>query len=159
MTLEENGTQAVFVMPDLVQLMSSLDPDFTSYFDEIGFDWRRLAGAKVIDIEGLEAYDYADKIASMETGTYLDHGVRVNSVFSSYIFPNSDFTQRFGDIAERSFPDQNTLTMTLMPADSKNPETVKIPFLSAYVGGDFTDKASLYVSIFLFLFLFWLNRA
>lgn len=141
-TLERNGTQAVFVMPDLVQVISNLPKGFTSYFDEIGFDWKRLAGAKVLEIEGVDAYAYADKVASMESGQYLDHGVRINSVFSSYSLSKSTFSQRFGDIAETTFPDRDTLTMKVVPANSTNVETIEIPFVSTYTGSHFKDKAS-----------------
>ena len=51
----------------------------------------------------MDAYAYADLIASTESGNYLDHGVRVNSVFSSYRISDTDFSQRFGDIAGPSF--------------------------------------------------------
>ena len=74
----------------------------------------------------------------------MDHGVRVNSVFSSYRISGVDFSQRFGDLAGPSFPDKDFLTMTLVPVGSKKAETIKIPFLASYIGQPFTDRASLY---------------
>lgn len=142
-TLEENGVQNVFVVPDLVEFVSLLGTGFTSFFDGIGFNWKRLAGAKVLQIDGIDAYAYADKIASTESGNYLDHGVRVNSVFSSYRISGTDFSQRFGDIAGPQFPDRNSLTMKLIPVNSTKAEVVQIPFLAMYVGASFTDQASL----------------
>lgn len=142
-TLEENGVQNVFVVPDLVDFISLLGTNFTSHFSKIEFNWQRLAGAKVLEIQGEDAYSYADLIASTQSGNYLDHGVRVNSVFSSYRISGTDFSQRFGDIAGPAFPDQNFLTMKLIPVNSTQAETVQIPFLAMYLGAPFTDKASL----------------
>ena len=55
----------------------------------------------------------------------------------------ADFSQRFGDIAGPAFPDLESLTMKLIPVKSTKAETVKIPFLANYLGGEFTDKQSL----------------
>ncbi|EKM57181.1 uncharacterized protein PHACADRAFT_160711 [Phanerochaete carnosa HHB-10118-sp] len=142
-TLEdENGVQNVFVAPDSVEFVSLLGDEFTGFFDQIGFDWKRLAGARVLEIDGMDAYAYADLIASTETGNYLDHGVRVNSVFSSYRISDTDFSQRFGDIAGPAFPDRDSLTMTLIPVGSTQAETVTVPYLADYLGANFTDQAS-----------------
>ncbi|KAI0790457.1 hypothetical protein C8Q75DRAFT_117560 [Abortiporus biennis] len=141
-TLEENGVQNVFVAPDSVEFVSLLGPEFSGFFDKLGFNWQRLAGAKVLEIEGMDAYAWADHIASTQSGNYLDHGVRVNSVFSSYRISGTDFSQRFGDIAGPAFPDQNFLTMTLIPVNSTKAETVKVPYLADYLGLPFTDQAS-----------------
>jgi len=141
-TLEENGVQNVFVAPDSVEFVSLLGTNFTDYFEQLGFNWQRLAGAKVLEIEGIDAYAWADHVASTQSGNYLDHGVRVNSAFSSYRISDTDFSQRFGDIAGPQFPDQNTLTMKLIPVNSTKAETVSVPFFANYVGASFTDQAS-----------------
>lgn len=67
-----------------MELVSALGKNFTDHYDSIGLDWRRYAGAKVLQIEGIDAYAYVDHIASTVSGNYIDHGVRVNSVFSQY---------------------------------------------------------------------------
>lgn len=139
-TLEENGVQNVFVAPDSIALVSLLGTNFTS---KISFDWQRLQGAKVIQIEGMDAYSYADLIASTQSGNYLDHGVRVNSVFSSYRIVNTDFSQRFGDIAGPAFPDKDFLEITLVPVNSTKSETVQVPYLADFIGSPFTDGPSL----------------
>lgn len=141
--LEESGAQNVFVAPDSVEFVSLLGSDFTDFFQSIGFNWQRLAGARVLTIDGMAAFDYADLIADTESGNYLDHGVRFNSVFSSYRISGTDFSQRFGDIAGPAFPDRNSLTVELIPVNSTEAETVVIPFLADYLGAPFTDKASL----------------
>ena len=143
MTLEENGVQNVFVVPDLLDFIPLLGTEFTDHFEQIGFNWQRLAGAKVLEIEGMDAYAYADHIASTESGNYLDHGVRVNSVFSSYRISGTDFSQRFGDIAGPAFPDRNTLKMKLIPVNSTRAEVVEVPYFADYIGLPFTDQASL----------------
>ncbi|KAH8102238.1 hypothetical protein BXZ70DRAFT_62790 [Cristinia sonorae] len=144
--LEENGVQNVFVIPDLLDFIPLVGTEFTDHFAQIGFNWQRLAGAKVLEINGMDAFAYADLIAKTESGNFLDHGVRVNSVFSSYRISGSDFSQRFGDIAGPSFPDRDSLTMRLIPVNSTRPETVKIPFLASFVGAPFTDKASFWAN-------------
>lgn len=145
-TLEINGEQNVYIAPDSVEFISLVGTEYTGYFDSIGFNWQRLAGARVLTIAGMDAYDYADLIADTETGNYLDHGVRVNSVWSSYRISDIDFSQRFGDIAGPGFPDRNSLTMEVVLAKSTKSETVTIPFLASYLGANFTDSASLYVA-------------
>ncbi|KAI0672323.1 hypothetical protein C8Q78DRAFT_1077857 [Trametes maxima] len=138
-TLEENGVQGVFVAPDSVEFISLLGSDFTSFFDSINFDWRRLAGARVLAIEGEEPYAYATRIAETQSGNYLDLGVRINSAFSSYRVSGTAFSQRLGDISGPQFPTQNTLTLTLIPVNSTRTETVKVPFLASYLGAPFTN--------------------
>ncbi|TFK84989.1 hypothetical protein K466DRAFT_204796 [Polyporus arcularius HHB13444] len=145
-TLEEKGVQNVFVAPDSVEFVSLLGTAYTSFFDSIGFNWKRLAGAKVLKIEGQDPYEYAKVIAATKSGNYLDHGVRVNSVFSSYRISGNDYSQRFGDIAGPAFPDLTSLTLTLVPVNSTRAETVKVPFLSNYLGEPFTNKADFWAA-------------
>ena len=90
-------------------------------------------------IAGRDAYAYADLIASTQSGNYLDHGVRVNSVFSSYRISGNDFSQRFGDIAGPVFPDLQSLTMTLQLVNSTKSEKVTIPFVSSFGGVAFKN--------------------
>lgn len=144
-TLEENGQQNVFIAPDSVELLTLFGPDFTNFFANIGFDWQRLAGAKVLSIEGMDPYDYVDTIARTVSGNYLDHGVRVNSVFSSYRISDTDFSQRVGDLAGPPIPTQTDLTFELITVNSTKAETVTVPFLASFFGVPFTDKDSLYV--------------
>ncbi|KAH9854585.1 hypothetical protein C2E23DRAFT_817092 [Lenzites betulinus] len=140
-TLEENGVQGVFVAPDSVEFISQLGTNFTSFFDSIHFNWQRLAGARVLAIEGMDPFDYAVKIAETQSGNYLDLGVRVNSAFSSYRISGTDFSQRLGDISGPQFPTQTTLTLTLIPVNSTRQETVAVPYLTNYLGAPFTDGA------------------
>ncbi|KAH9854591.1 hypothetical protein C2E23DRAFT_817110 [Lenzites betulinus] len=140
-TYEENGVQGVFVAPDSVQLMTQLGTNFTSFFDSIHFNWQRLAGARVLAIEGMDPFDYAVKIAETQSGNFLDLGVRVNSAFSSYRIVGNVYAQRLGDISGPQFPTQTTLTLKLIPANSTRPETVSVPYLTNYPGVPFTDGA------------------
>ncbi|CDO74428.1 hypothetical protein BN946_scf184880.g2 [Trametes cinnabarina] len=139
-TLEENGVQNVFVAPDSVEFVSLLGTNFTGFFDSIEFDFRRLAGAKVLEIEGMDAYAYAQRIAETQSGNFIDLGVRINSAFSSYRISGTDFSQRFGDISGPQFPTQNTLTMKLIPVNSTKAETVSVPFLASYAGAPFANR-------------------
>ncbi|KAH9834949.1 uncharacterized protein C8Q71DRAFT_767699 [Rhodofomes roseus] len=145
-SLEVDGIQDVYVVPDLVEFVSLLGTNYTSYYDSIGFDWARLAGARVLSIDGMSAYDYVDHIADTVSGNYLDHGVRVNSVFSSYRINGGNYTQRFGDVAGPVFPDLDNLTMEVILANGTDSETVVVPYLATYLGGPFTDAASYWAS-------------
>ena len=134
----------VFIAPNSVDLLNQFGPGFTSYFSQKGFDWKSLAGAKVIEIGGLPALDYIDLIAKTVTGDYLDHNVRVNSVVSSYRIVGTDYSQRLGDAASELFLTQTSLDMQLIPNGSPSgaPETVTVPFVAGFVGNVFTDGPS-----------------
>ncbi len=103
---------------------------------EKGFDWKRLAGAKVINIGGRPALQYIDD--------FLDHNVRVNSVVSSYWISNTSFSQRIGDLAGPLFLKQTSLEFLLIPANASldTPELVDVPFVATFIGKNFTDGRS-----------------
>jgi hypothetical protein len=134
----------VFIAPDSVELINKIGPGFTSFLAEKGFDWERLAGAEVIEIDGLPVLDYIDKIAKTVSGKFLDHNIRVNSVVSSYRIIGSDWSQRFGDHASEEFLKQTSLDMSLIPKGSASgaPEMVNVPFVAAFLGNFFTDGPS-----------------
>ncbi|KAG5639738.1 hypothetical protein H0H81_000018 [Sphagnurus paluster] len=141
--IEENGVQGVYIAFDIVELFTQLGPEYSDYFDSIGFDWKRLQGAKVLEIEGQDPYAYVDHVAKTISGNYLDHGIRVNSVFSSYrISSGGVFSQRVGDLAGPWSVDQDSMTFKLITINSTTAETVKVPFLASYLGAPFTDKDS-----------------
>ncbi|KAL5498002.1 hypothetical protein ACEPAH_2933 [Sanghuangporus vaninii] len=141
--LEEDGEQGVFIAPDSVEFFDLAGPDFTGFFDSISFDWQRLAGAKVLSIEGMEPFDYIDLIARTVSGNFLDHGVRVNSVLTSYRISGTDFSQRVGDLAGPPIPTQDNLTFSLITVNGTgDAETVTVPFLATFLGNPFTDQAS-----------------
>ena len=142
-SLDVNGVSNVYIAPDSVEFISLLGTDYTNFFTQIGFDWQRLAGAKVLEIEGMDAYAYVDFIAKTVSGNYLDHGVRVNSVFTSYRISGTTFSQRLGDLAGPADVTHTSLTFKLIPAGSTKVETVSIPYLASYTGPHFTDSASL----------------
>ncbi|KAF7343425.1 TSPc domain-containing protein [Mycena venus] len=142
-SLEVNGVQGVYIVPDLVDLVSLLGPDYT---DLITIDWQRLAGAKVVSVEGQDPYAYVDFIAKTVSGNYLDHGVRVNSVFSSYRLSGSAYSQRFGDFAGPTGAAQNSLTMKLTTVNSTKVESVTIPYIASFLGVNFTDQASFWAN-------------
>ena len=132
----------IHVAPDAIEFVSLLGDKFTGYYDELGFDWKRLAGAKIVEVEGKSPYDYVDYLASSQAGNYLDHGIRVNSVFTGYRIVGSDWSQKLGIFAGRQFPDQDYLTMSVIPVGSQEAEEVHVPFYASYLGAPFTDRAS-----------------
>jgi hypothetical protein len=139
--LLDNG---VFIAPDSVELLNNIGPGFTNFLAGKGFDWKRLAGAEVIEISGLPVLDYIDAIAETVSGSYLDHNVRVNSVVSSYRIVGSEYSQRFGDHASELFLKQTSLDMLLIPKGSASgaPEMVNVPFVAEFVGNNFADGSS-----------------
>ncbi|KAI1785485.1 hypothetical protein LXA43DRAFT_1115864 [Ganoderma leucocontextum] len=112
-TLKQNGAEleGVFVVPDLAEFIALLGSNFTDSYASAKFDWTWLAGARVLEIEGKDPYADAEHVAHTQAGNYLDHGVRVNSVFSSYCISGTDCSQRFGDLAGSVLPDLDSLTM------------------------------------------------
>ena len=141
-SLLEGGQQNIYVAPDAAMLVGSLGEQFTGFYDKLGFDWKRLAGAKVVEVEGKDAWHYIDDLATTQAGTYLDHGVRVNSLFTGYLVVNSTWSQVFGLFADRQFPDKDHLTMKVIPVGSAKAEKIRVPFFAAYLGDKFADKAS-----------------
>lgn len=135
---------SIFIAPDSVEFLNQLGPDFTGFFAAKNFNWVRLAGARVITIEGVLAVDYIDEIARTVSGNYLDHNVRVNSVLSSYRIANGSFSRRLGDLAGRFVltKTRKSLTFSLIPVNSTKAEFVDVPFVANYRGTPFTDGPS-----------------
>lgn len=136
----------VFIAPDSDVLFDQLGQDFANYFEEKGFDWKRLAGAKVIEIGGIPALDYIDQVARTSSGAYLDHNIRVNSVISSYQLPNGSlpFSQALGDLATSVVLRQTSLKFSLIPVNSSSgsPECIDVPFVASLSANPFTDGPS-----------------
>ena len=141
-SISVNGTEGVYIASDTVDFISQVPPGFASYYESIGFDWERLAGAQVLQIEGMDPYDYVDLVADTVTGTYLDHGVRVNSVFTGYRLTGSSFSQKFGDLAGRVFNPIQNLTFSLVLVGATEVEIVTVPFLDVFMGNSFSDQDS-----------------
>jgi hypothetical protein len=135
----DNG---IFIAPHSVEFLSQIGSNFTEFFAAKKFDWKRLAGARVLMIGGLPASDYIDEIARTVSGNFLDHNVRVNSVVSSYWIPNITISQRLGDLAGPFFLTQTSLNFSLVPVSSTVPEFVDVPFVASFTGTPFTDGPS-----------------
>jgi len=125
-------------------LFDGFEQGFADYFTEKGFDWKRLAGAQVLEIGGLSALDYIDQVARTASGNYLDHNIRVNNVISSYAMNNGGFSQRLGDLASSYVVRQTSLNFSVIPVDSTSgtPECIDVPFVSYYPGQPFVDGQS-----------------
>ncbi|KAH9053608.1 hypothetical protein EDB87DRAFT_1569255 [Lactarius vividus] len=141
-SISVEGIEGVYIASDAPDFISLVPPGFTSYYESINFDWKRLAGARVLQIEGQDPYDYVDLIADTVTGNYLDHGVRVNSVFTGYRFSGSSFSQKFGDLAGRVFNPIESLNFSLVPVGATQAEIVTVPFLDVFTGNSFSDRDS-----------------
>jgi hypothetical protein len=141
-SISVDGVEGVYIASDAAAFLSLVPKGFTSYYESSGFDWERLAGAEVLQIEGLDPYDYVDLVADTVTGNYLDHGVRVNSVFTGYRLSGSSFSQKFGDLAGRVFNPIQNLTFSLVPVGATQAEIVTVPFLDVFTGNSFSDRDS-----------------
>jgi hypothetical protein len=137
-----DGVEGVYIAHDITDFISLIPPNFTSFYNSIGLDLQRLAGARVLRIEGMDPYDYVDWVADTVTGNYLDHGVRVNNVFTGYRLVGSSFSQRFGDLAGRLFNPIENLTFQLVPDGANHSETVTVPFSNVFTGNNFSDQDS-----------------
>ncbi|KAF8607362.1 hypothetical protein BDV93DRAFT_553078 [Ceratobasidium sp. AG-I] len=104
---------------------------------QLSLSWRQ-----VLTIEGIPAWLYVNGIATTYSGNYIDHNIRVNSVFTNYRISGGVWSQRLGDFAGPLFPDKDSLTLTLIPANSTKPETAKFDYRASYLGAPFTDSAS-----------------
>ncbi|KAI9463968.1 hypothetical protein BJY52DRAFT_1401032 [Lactarius psammicola] len=136
----DNG---IFIAPDSVEYSStSLGRTLLTSSRQRNSTWRRLAGAKVLTIGGIPAFDYIDNIARTVSGNYLDHNIRVNSAVSSYRISNTSFSQRLGDLAGPFFLTQTSLEFSLIPVKSSTPELVDVPFAASLIGAPFTDGRS-----------------
>ncbi|KAI0094148.1 hypothetical protein BDY19DRAFT_866746, partial [Irpex rosettiformis] len=110
-------------------LISLIGPAFPSLLSPTGsspFIFTRLAGSRVLSINDLDSYAYADVIAKTESGNFLDRGVRVNSAFGSYRITETDFSQRFGSISGPAFPSRDSLTLVVEVFGGER-ETVVVP--------------------------------
>lgn len=134
---QEHG---VYIAPNSVELITLMGTGFTGYYDSIGFDWKRLAGAQVLAIEGVGPYDYVSRIADWQVGNYLDHNIRVNSVFTSYRIAGGGYSQRFGEIAGPVDVSTADLTFKLLFAGATEPEDVLIPYYANFIGVPFRNK-------------------
>lgn len=140
---QEHG---VFIAPNSVELIELLGEGYYGYYDSINFDWRRLAGAEVLAIEGVDPYDYVTRVADWQSGNYLDQNIRINSVFTSYRIVNGGYSQRFGDLAGPVDVSAADLTFKIKFPNAPEPEDVVIPYYSNLIGLAYKDGASLYVN-------------
>ncbi|KAI0094132.1 hypothetical protein BDY19DRAFT_901398 [Irpex rosettiformis] len=107
----EDGTQSVFIVPDTPTLVSLIGSAFASFFSPTGpfpFNFARL-------------------IARTENGNFLDHGVRVSSVFGRYRITWTDFSWGLGDISRLAFPSRDSLTLVVELSSGKRETVVVMP--------------------------------
>jgi hypothetical protein len=133
------------IAPDATSITRNLG---SAYLSSYGLDLASYNGALVTQINGQPATDYVKYIADTVTGTYLDLGVRTNSVFTSYRLSatTSRFSQRFGDFAGLIFPDTASVNMTVQRINSTTPETLEVPYQSFFLGEDFASAQSYYAN-------------
>ncbi|CAE6488096.1 unnamed protein product [Rhizoctonia solani] len=152
--LEKNGTQDIYIAPNTVEFISLIGTNYTSYYDAKGFNWKKSLPSKVsrhgctliswrTRIFTHNTFNsYVNGIATTYSGDYIDHNIRVNSVFTNYRISNGTWSQRLGDFGGPVFPDKDSLTLCLIPANSTKTETVKFEYRATYLGAPFTDGPS-----------------
>ncbi|KAH8833458.1 hypothetical protein DL96DRAFT_1771318 [Flagelloscypha sp. PMI_526] len=144
-SLAVNGVESLYITPDLLDIIPLLNSTYTDYLASINFNWQRLAGAKVLEIDGKPAYDYVDEVARLVASNYLDHGIRVNSVYTSYRVSGADYSQRLGDLAAPTGLARDSLKFKIQLNNSR-PEVVDIPYVANWFGQPFTDSASFWAA-------------
>ncbi|KAI0772829.1 hypothetical protein BD413DRAFT_35102 [Trametes elegans] len=137
---EQDGEESIFVAPDSVELISQLGANYTSQLEALNFDWKRLAGAKVVEIEGAPAWDYVEDFAHKRGSGFLDLNIRISTAFSSYTIYQNEYYQKVGGVAGLRFPERDALTLQVVVKNATEAETVKVPYVSAYLGKPFTNK-------------------
>ncbi|CAE6411508.1 unnamed protein product [Rhizoctonia solani] len=140
--LEKNGTQDIYIAPNAAEVISLLGTNYTSYFDAKGFNWKKYAGAKVLTIDGIPAWTYVNGVATNQSGYYIDHNIRVNTVFTNYQLNDGVWSQRLGDLGGPLFPDRDRLTLSLIAVNSTSSEIVNFEYRANYLGASFTDSHS-----------------
>jgi hypothetical protein len=138
----EAEEHSIYISPNAVELMTMMGKNYTDYFDSIGFDWKRLAGAKVLSLDNSDPYAHVDWIANTVTGNYLDHGVRVNQVYTSYRIAADVWSQRVGDFAGPIDVSRADVPMKLLLVNATEPEDVRVPYYALLIGFQFTDRAT-----------------
>jgi hypothetical protein len=76
-------------------------------------------------------------------GAFLDHGIRVNMVLSSYSVQNSAISQSFGYLADTIVIEKPGLHLKFIPVNSTKAEMLFVPYAAGYIGStNFTDSGS-----------------
>ena len=110
------------IYPDVTSLARLLRSAFLATYDIT--DFASYNGAVVSQTNGMPATDYVKFIADIVTGTYLDLGVRTNSVFSSYrLTTASRISQRSGDCAGPSLPGTAPVNISIQRVSSTSSES------------------------------------
>ncbi|KAG8728328.1 hypothetical protein FRC12_021837 [Ceratobasidium sp. 428] len=59
--LEKDGSQDIYIAPNAAELANSLGRAYTDYYTkELGFNYTKYAGAKVLKINGIDAWMYVE---------------------------------------------------------------------------------------------------
>ncbi|CAG8720732.1 15618_t:CDS:2, partial [Acaulospora colombiana] len=137
----QQTNQTIFIAPEAFEVASK---EFAPFLDQwqglAGFNFTKYSSAQVIAIDGLDPWIAVEENAKV-IGSWQGRSQRENSFFSSYIRGGTGWTYRMGDFAARSLPpSNNTLSLTVIPANSTEPETINVPFISRITVPHFTDS-------------------
>ena len=137
-----------YIRPDLVQVANGTLR--AAHYASVGIDLAALAGAQVLSINGLDAWDYALNVGVPSTGRYPDPGQRLNrfAVFRgrSHTGPQERHTGSFSDLQDYS---ADSFNMTVLRNDGAQVD-VTVPWLTSLKGArhywNFTSAHHLYVA-------------
>lgn len=80
---------------------------------------------------------------SYSNASFITRLIPAAQLFSGYRILGNVLSQVFGILGGLTMRlERDALTLTLIPANSTAAETVKVPYLTQYMGSSFTDKAS-----------------
>ncbi|PVF94674.1 hypothetical protein CPB86DRAFT_800281 [Serendipita vermifera] len=137
----QQTNQTVYIAPEAFEVTSK---EFAPFLDQwqslAGFNFTKYSAAQVIAIDGSDPWVSVEENAKI-IGSWQGRSQRENSFFSSYIRGGAGWTYRMGDFAARSLPPANdSVSLTVIPADSTEPETINVPFISRITVPPFADS-------------------
>jgi hypothetical protein len=130
-SLMDGDDTSIFLAPNLPIYAGR--NNLTDTYTSAGYDLASLAGSKVSAIEGQSPWDYLDKIAGVESGTYQDPEQRLNNQFASYTVLSGGFALQPGQFSQTTSFGKDEITITVQTADGKEVDVVS-PWLGRYEG-------------------------
>lgn len=125
--IENNGKVEIYLVPDLP--VYAYEAGFAQIYERNGLNTSALAGAQVLSIDGMNAWDYLDGPASKRIGSYQDPAQRFNALLASYSASEGAFGRIAGGFTSTPNLTQSSITMIVKPV--QGPQTnVVVPWIT-----------------------------
>ena len=121
----------LYIAPDVETFVEGAGA--TQVYSQLGLNASVIAGAQVLGIEGVAAWDYINDVLVPSAGVYQDPAQRLNSLFAAYTAVQGDFGRTPGmfTIAQNYTKDSITLTVKTTDGQTGN---VTVPWLVQWQG-------------------------